>query len=326
MDEFGRIARLRKRLAWTGPSADPSTGPDVRVGIGDDAAVLAPSASVQVLSVDTANEHIHFEWSFGSPAQLTQRAVVAALSDLAAMGARPRACLMALSLAPDVDDARFDGIVDGLVAVSEAYRVPIVGGNLSGARDTAFTTTVVGECAGRTITRTGARVGDIVYVTGPVGGSALGLAALLAGRAQDFEEFADCWRAPRARVDLSEPLSRVASAAIDISDGLVQDLGHLCEASQVSATVEFERVPLAGGLEAAAGRLGADPLDLVLAEGDVYELLFTAPPDAVVGDWATPVGRILAQTETPVCVTVGGAPLKASFSGFSHFRTSKQDS
>lgn len=314
MDEFERIAWLRARFERAG------VPPDVALGIGDDAAVLAPSDLHQVVSVDAAVEGVHFRWSFADPGTLAARALTAALSDLAAMGAKPRAALCAMTLAPDVDNPRFMALVEGYAEAAERYGVSIVGGNLTSGAVTSITTTVIGDNDGW-VGRNGARCGDTLYVTGPLGGAGAGLQALLHGSADPVvSPFVERWRAPTARLDLVGPLRRYAHAAIDLSDGLIQDVAHMCRASNVGVSLDLDAIPLPAHIEQAASLLGRDALDLALHAGEDYELALTADGSLGPAPWAFPVGQVVAEHPGAVRLYRQGiaVPMPAE-PGFQHF-------
>ncbi len=287
MDEFALIAAIRARLTRRAP-------PGVTLGIGDDAAVLAPMAGGAVLSVDVAVEGVHFDRRWLRTEDVGWRSYTAALSDSAAMGASPKAGLLSLILPADVPDDDVLAIVEGVAEAAEACGAPVVGGNVSSGAQLSITSTVVGEAGANVLTRSGARPGHAVYVTGTVGTAALGLALLATGRSEleGATPFVDRWRRPRARFDAADALRRVARSAVDVSDGLVADLVHICEASGVGATIEVARLPLAPKHETLAAAIGRDGADLALAGGEDYELLFTAPPGTVSPDMATAVGSI----------------------------------
>lgn len=299
--EFSRIAQIEALLK--------RSSNHVLLGIGDDCAVLAPSTLPRVWTVDAAVEGVHFSRSFMSLEQIGVRAFTAAVSDLAAMGARAVAALSALIMPTSFSDEELRVLIAGLARAADAYGCPIVGGNLARGSELSLTTTVLGECAGRVITRDGAKVGDGIYVSGPVGGSALGLRSLEAGRG----ELTDAFLSPRARLDLSDELARVASAAIDISDGLLQDLGHLCKASHVGARIESALLPLFPGATELARAYAVDPLMLALEGGEDYELLFTSALDV---RWATRIGTIEAGS---IRVFDADGSERMSGRGFDHF-------
>jgi thiamine-monophosphate kinase len=310
MDEFGRIAEIRRRL-----SVVPLR--DVEIGIGDDAAVLSPSAGRDVLSVDAAVEGVHFRLDWAQPEDVGFRSLVAALSDLAAMGALPRAALCAIIAPPALDESVLYAIADGMAQASARYAAPVIGGNLATGDQLSITTTVVGECESDPLVRHGARPGDGLFITGNLGSAALGLAALTLGRRADAPQSVARWLRPEARIAEGRALRGVASAAIDVSDGLLQDLGHLCRASAVGAEVEVARLPRSVELNERALALGCDALALVLTGGEDYELLFTAAAQDVPG--ATRIGRIAEGSEVRLVDASGQEMAWSRSGGFRHF-------
>ncbi len=280
MNEDGLIEALRARLAGDDPR--------VVVGIGDDAAVLATLAGQAVVSVDAQVEGVHFDRRWLETADVAHRGISAALSDLAAMGAEATAVLVSWELPAGEPEAGLRGLVDGLAEASRDYRVPIVGGNVARGPALSQHTTVIGEVRRAATLRSGAKPGDGVFVSGPLGTAAVGLRALMAG---ENDAFAQRWRRPTARLDLARLIAAQASACVDISDGLGSELTHLARASGVGARVELARVPTAPGQAERARALGHDPEALVVAGGEDYELLFTsiAPVDPRL---ATRVGEI----------------------------------
>ncbi len=250
----------------------PTRGEGVVVGPGDDAAVVRPRAGEDlVLTVDAVVEGVHFDGRF-SPADVGWKALAVNLSDLAAMGARPLFALAALTLPADASAATVLGIARGLGACARAHRVAVVGGNVSRARDVSLTVTAVGAVPqGRALLRAGARPGDLVAVTGTIGDAALGL---LPGAAPAL---ARRQRRPIARLEAGAALSPLVRAAIDVSDGLVQDLGHVCRASGVGARIGVADLPLSPAYRRATRRL-SEPWMAALAGGEDYELVVALPP------------------------------------------------
>ncbi|ALM51662.1 thiamine-phosphate kinase [Halomonas huangheensis] len=293
--EFELIAR------WLAPDATqrrPDAG--VALGTGDDACLLEPSVGQQlVVSVDTSVEGRHFPadapaWVIG------HRALAVSLSDLAAMGARPRWCLMSLAI-PSVDDDWVAEFARGFHALCTATDVSLTGGDVT-AGERAVSVTVMGEVATQqALRRDGAQPGDIVAVTGALGGGAGGLALWQAGERDLDHPLLARYLLPQPRLAAGQLLVGHASAAIDISDGLLADLGHVLDASGVGATLDMERLPLAPGLAAALGETVA--LEAAVAGGDDYELLVTLAPKhldeacnalASIGLQLTPIGHIHA--------------------------------
>ncbi len=275
MSELSRIALLRARLGRDAPG--------VRVGIGDDAAVLDLGGLVWTVDAQVENTHFKSEWV--SWEDIGWRSFMAAASDLAAMGAEPAFALSSLVLAPAVDDAALDALARGQAAASLAVGAPVVGGNLARGTETSITTTLLGR-ASAPVLRSGARAGDGVWLAGPVGLAAAGLGVLM----QDaFMQHAymqntciaacvDAWRRPVALIAEGRGLSAVAHAAIDISDGLAHDAWQLAEASGVRLVLDAQAIlaHVGGDLAEAATLLGREPLDLALHGGEDYALLATS--------------------------------------------------
>lgn len=300
-EEFDAIRRLLDR--WG----------DRASGIGDDASVLSvPRGDKLVVSVDSAIEGRHFRAEWLSPAEVGYRAVTAALSDLAAMAARPRGVLLAIGL-PHAWRDHLDEIADGIGEAVSSCGATILGGNLSAAGELSITTTVLGSTF-VPLLRSDATVGDIVYVTGRLGGVGAALAQLRAGQPAG---------AHRAR--LARPVARIAealwladagaSAAIDISDGLAADARHLAAASGVELRLDGARVPCVDGVEPG----------LAVQSGEEYELLLTAPPALDAAEFEarfriplTEIGHVVAGAAGAVHIT--GVP-DSGLTGYDHFST-----
>ncbi|HXJ63257.1 MAG TPA: thiamine-phosphate kinase [Actinomycetota bacterium] len=265
--------------------------PGVRLGIGDDAAVVDTREGQAVLTADILVEGVHFDRSLISPRDLGAKALVANVSDVAAMGASPRFALVSLVLPPDADAAWAVELEGGVRAAGDEYALAVVGGDLSSGPVAVVSVAVVGEVApGRFVTRSGARPGDRVVVTGVLGASAGGLALARATgvavrRAQMSEPgrvLIEAHVRPVARVGEGQTLARAgATAMMDVSDGLAIDLGRICAASGVGARLRTADVPVAPELRQVADVLGVDPLGLALGGGEDYELLATMPPERV---------------------------------------------
>ena len=326
--EFALIERHFAPLARGFPGA---------CGLRDDAAVISPAPGHElVLKSDVIVGGVDFPPD--APAELVARkALRVNLSDLAAKGAVPRAYLLDLMLPASIDEAWIAAFATGLAIDQGEYDVHLAGGDMSSTPGpVAVAVTVFGETPiGRILRRFHARAGDVVYVTGTIGDAALGLGVLRDGpgglQADAAAYLLDRYRLPRPRVVLGPRLIGLAHAAIDISDGLVADLRHLCEASRLCATLEAAAVPLSAAAQAAlaadARRLGA-----VLGGGDDYEVLFTAPPEAAArvaelaragGVAISAVGRLAepAPGEGPGVrvLDVTGRPLVLASEGWTHF-------
>lgn len=273
LGEFALIARIERALR----RARASSGPTVALGVGDDAALLRVRPGEEVaVSTDALVESVHFRWEGETAAAIGHRALAAALSDLAAMGARPLGVVVALAAPPDLALARVDGLVRGMSVLARRCRAPLVGGNVTRARDAALSLTAIGAVRkGRALRRDAARPGDRVLVTGTLGGAALAVArAARGGRRRGAR--------PEPRLAAGRVLAALPGmgACIDVSDGLAADLGHVLAASGVGATLDPDRVPRPRGFARACASLGLDPDRLALSGGEDYELCFTVRPAA----------------------------------------------
>lgn len=307
-------------------AAQPVTRDDVVLGIGDDAAVLTPPPGKQlVVTSDALVQDVHF-LPDTDPAAIGHKALAVSLSDLAAMGAEPAWFLLNLTL-PIADTAWLEKFCDGLFALATAHEVQLVGGNT--ARGPLSVTIEAHGFVpeGEAVRRAGARPGDSIYVTGELGDAALALWHRLRKQAlseREFEAVRDRLERPTPRVREGMLLRRFASSAIDISDGLVADLGHVLEASGVGALVVRDRVPLS---ETYRGVLAEVGWDAALAAGDDYELCFTVPAryDAEFARWqstfgcrVTCIGEIVSGPGLQI-VDAEGNPHHPAVSGHDHF-------
>ena len=310
--EFQRIARLAALFGRPSP-------PDV--GIGDDCAVLFPSGAV-VATVDAAVEGVHFRRDLLSLEDASCRAVEAAASDVAAMGGELAGVgcglLLAWTLPVTLTEGDFDALARGARRAADRLGARVIGGNLAAAQTLTLTTTVLGRAPAGLLTRGGARPGDVVAVSGALGAAALGLNALLAGRGGDagFAPFVAGWRSPRARVDLGRSIATRAHAAIDVSDGLAQDAGHLAQASGCAITLDVEQLPMLAGQRERAAELGLDAVELALTGGEDYELLAAGPCEAFGPEW-TVIGEV---TEGAGVIALEAGVARRIGAGWDHFR------
>lgn len=263
-----------------------TAGPRVQRGPGDDAAVVH-ARPVAVTSIDTLAEGVHFERSTHSPEDVGHKALAAALSDLAAMGAEAGEAYVSLVLPRDYEDGQALDLVRGVAALAARTATTVAGGDVVRAGALVVTVAVTGwaDEADRLVARDGAGPGDLVGVTGALGGSAAGLLLLGEGAVpvdpSEREALVARHRRPWPLLEAGRALADAgASAMIDVSDGLATDAGHLATASAVGIEVELARLPLAAGVKAVARSLGRDPLELAATGGEDYELLFTAPEPA----------------------------------------------
>jgi thiamine-monophosphate kinase len=316
VSEQTRLDRLRQIFA----AAPLPQG--VKVGIGDDAAVVAPSnAASLVWTVDCAVDMVHFRREWMSLEDIGWRSLMAAASDLAGMGAGPRGILSSLILPPGFTDEELERLASGQLEAASALGTAILGGNLSRGSELSITTNVLGE-ATTPVLRSGARAGDVVALAGNVGLSAAGLEALRRGRSEgDVLVAIDACKRPRARIAEGLLAAPSAHAGIDLSDGLVLDASRLATESGVSIVLEAERILSANGtaLGVAAASLALDPLELALFGGEDYALLMIFPPGAVVSPFV-PIGTCEAE-QGIFLVAPDGSRQKLEPRGFDHFAT-----
>ena len=313
--EFDLIAELFAPLA-TDPAA---------LGLGDDGAVLPAGEDDLVVVKDALVEGVHF-LPDDPPATVAQKALRVNLSDLAAMGARATHYLLALVRPTRLDDARLEAMVAGLRADQATFGVSLLGGDtVSTPGPLVLSVTALGRVpAGAALTRAGAGPGQDVWVSGTLGDAAQGLAVRQGGWSPPEDDAAALvhrYRLPRPRLALGEALRGVATACQDVSDGLVQDLGHIARHSGVAVTVDAASVPLSD-----AARDGPGARTLALTGGDDYELVFTAPPECrlqlqgLARALDLPLTRIgrTAGGSGVVVLDEAGAPLTLDRRGWSH--------
>jgi len=285
--EFELIARLRALTESRG-AAGTEPGGRIALASGDDAAVTVP-AGATATSVDAVVDGVHFRLADTPHRSVGRKALAAALSDLAAMGAEGGEAYVIVGVPPELADATLLEVADGLAAVAAEHGVAIVGGDVTRSPALWLGVTVVGHAAApdALVSRAGARPGDAVAVTGELGGAAAGLAllddptlgaglepAVAAGlRRRQLEPH------PRLAAGRALAAASLATAMIDVSDGLGADALHLAAASGVRVEVEIERLPVQAGVREVAAAAGVDPVDLATAGGEDYELLVTVPPD-----------------------------------------------
>lgn len=258
--------------------AAASLHPDVRLGIGDDCAILSPTAGQDLLvTVDTLVAGVHFPDTL-SPSQIAGRCLAVNLSDLAAMGAKPAWFTLALTL-PEANEAWLREFSRGLFELASQYGISLVGGDTTRG-PLSITIQAHGYAPeGLALRRDGAKPGDLIYVSGSVGDAGAGLGLTLKGHIDESDFLVQRFVSPTPRLALGQKLLTIASAAIDISDGLLADLGHILKRSQVGAQLQSDYVPVSKALLEAVGKEQA--LQLALSAGDDYELCFCVSAEQV---------------------------------------------
>ncbi|GED98414.1 thiamine-phosphate kinase [Gordonia crocea] len=304
------IGEVGERALLAEFATSAASTPDVVVGPGDDAAVIEPGA--RVLSVDTAVADRHFRLDWSSPEQIGARAVVAAVADIAAMGGRPTGVLIALAAPTTASADLVVGINRGAAGRAADLGAAVLGGDLVAASEVSVSITAVGVLDGVAPVRLGgARVGDVLAVSGPLGASAAGYAVLASGDRALLDDPAlraavDAFRCPAPDPAQGPVAARAGAHALtDVSDGLVEELGLLCAASGVGVDVEAGAIPITAAAAAAADRLGDDPQRWALAGGEDHELLGAFAAGDVPPGWMV-IGAVVAARPDPV--RIDGSP------------------
>ena len=320
------IERIRSRA---------STTRALRLGIGDDCAILTPPPGHELLvTTDFSLEGRHFRRQWHTPASIGHRTLTRGLSDLAAMGARPLAAFLSLSL--PISAARnthwLDGFLDGLLTLAHAHNVPLAGGDTAESPSDNILADIVllgSAPAGRALRRSTARPGDLLYCTGSLGGAAAELAALAASprkfrRATAADDHPHLFPQPRIAVGAALLRRRLATACIDVSDGLSTDLAHLCTESHVAAELNLTQLPLHPLAAALDDRA---QITALLHGGEDYELLFTAAPStkiprSIASTPITCIGRIVKPQKNKPLMTIlnGDEHFELQPRGWEHFQ------
>ena len=289
------------------------------LGPGDDCAILAPAREPQLVTIDSMVEGVHFKLEWFTPEILGARALTVNLSDIAAMGGFPTACVVNLAIRPGLGARFFDRLYAGLAEAASASGTDIVGGNVTSADALAITITLIGVARRSALRRDAARPGDDIFVTGTLGDAAIGwriMAGKVRARGSSRRFLMDRFLQPVARLAVGQRLAKIkpAPAAIDISDGLWQDLGHVLERSGVGAEIEAGAIPVSPAYRAVA----ADNLEFALSGGEDYELLFCLRPGhseaALTRRLGVPIrriGRIVAGRGARLIGEIGGRKIAA---------------
>ncbi len=272
--EFALIDRLARQ--------SPIFHPDLVAGIGDDAAVIAgsfPNGDFLLVTTDMLVEASHFRRDWATPRQVGIKSVACNVSDIAAMGGTPTFMFVSLALAADTDVAWVEALYRGMAEACRRYGAVIAGGDTTHGEVTTISITLLGRVSpGNLRLRSDASPGELLCVTGPLGGSAAGLAMLAAGL-DPPSELREKHLAPGCRLDVSPSIAPVARAMIDISDGLAAEVNHICDQSGTGAEIIAAEIPIHPAVRDAARLTGNDPIALALTGGEDFELLFSISPE-----------------------------------------------
>lgn len=338
--EFPLIEDLARRFG--------GTGRDVVRGIGDDAAVLrGPSGDLWLLTTDLLAEGVHFDRATATFEDIGYKAAVANLSDIAAMGGVPRYLLVSLAIPAGRTQDEIRRLYRGMMSACRPYRVELIGGDTSSSRGGLFiNVTLTGTVTtGRALTRSGARVGDLLYVTGTLGDSLAGLQLLAEARGtaragnglrkEVRHDLVQRHLRPTPRLAIGQLLAqrKLATSAIDLSDGLSGDLAHICTQSRVGAELDLLALPLSPACLDYAEARRKDPFQLALAGGEDYELLVTVPPGnrtqverlaRSLGCRLSRIGRIQSPRLGLTVIGPDGSSHALAITGYRHFEARPQ--
>jgi thiamine-monophosphate kinase len=321
LGEFGLIERIAARA---------SCKAGLKIGIGDDAAAIEPTAGlVTLITTDMLVEGVHFDLAFSDPVTLGRKALAVNLSDIAAMGGIPRHFLLSLAVPRHISVEFLDRFVGGMLEMGERFDVSLIGGDTSSSQQgVIISVTVIGEQSpDMVVTRRGARPGDIICLTGTLGDSALGLSMLQRGLRVGAAISRHLDPTPRVREGIKLAEARIPSAMIDISDGLLADLGHILDLSGVGARLFLDRLPLSADYLERYSATSEDIYYLPLSGGEDYELLFTTPPGKIaaaqvllmeIGSGCAVIGEITAAAGLSL-LTASGTEYTPAERGYNHF-------
>ncbi|MBU2535238.1 MAG: thiamine-phosphate kinase [Chloroflexota bacterium] len=329
LGEFGLIDLLAEMISAS-QNKNAAAYRKLLVGIGDDAAAWKGDSSTQLATTDSLFQDVHFRLSTTPWYELGWKALAVNLSDIAAMGGLPQYALVSLALPPDTEVDDVKAMYQGMIELAQRFEVALIGGDTCRAPLVSITVTVLGSAKdkdGRMLTRSAARPGEKIAVTGALGAAAAGMEMLdkkMQFDAESSRQLRQAFLQPEPRVAEGQQLVELGvKAAIDISDGLISDLKHVCEASRVGARVEMERIPIAPAVSA---HFKDRALALAAAGGEDYELLFTASEEkiakvrTVLSCPVTTIGEIVAEeTGNVVIVDAHDAPVDLEKSGWEHF-------
>jgi thiamine-monophosphate kinase len=309
LGEFALVDAITSRFAQ---------GAHVRVGPGDDAAVVDVPTGVVVASVDMLLQDRHFRLDWSSASDIGHKAAAESLSDINAMGGRATALLVGLGCPADVESGWLLDLADGIAEEAAQVEASVVGGDLTSSSTIVMSMTVLGICEHGVVRRSGAQPRDIVALAGRQGWAAAGFAVLGRGF-RSPRLVVEAHRRPQPPYEAGPEAARLgATAMIDVSDGFLQDVGHLAAASGVSIDIQPEHLEVPEPVQAVGAAMGMDPMHLVLTGGDDYGLVATFPAGTVLPDTWRQVGRVLPEGE-PGVVTVAGEAYPEG-AGHQHFR------
>ncbi|MBI5553920.1 MAG: thiamine-phosphate kinase [Candidatus Diapherotrites archaeon] len=313
LQEFGgektMVNHLKKLFHMNNPS--------ILKGIGDDAAVVKPFKQKMVITTDMICENDHFSLEYFTPYQIGGKAFESSVSDIYAMGAIPRYALVGISLKKDASAEQFRELFQGIHDSAKRHACAIIGGDTTHADQVVVSVTVIGE-AKKPILRSGAKPGDLIFVSGPLGASTAGL-HLLKNKMPGFAHEKKKHLMPRARRDVTPAIAKIATALEDVSDGLASEVKNICAESNCGAVIEEEKIPIRSSTRKAAQQLGKNALNFALSGGEDFELVFTVHPknQQKARKWGIPIGTIVSGKT--VFLQKNGKKTELTQGGYDHF-------
>jgi thiamine-monophosphate kinase len=335
--EFGLIKWIRGKM--------PTRDPTITAGIGDDAAVVKPpKGSICLVTTDILIEDIHFRLDLTDGLRLGKKTLSINISDIAAMGGIPQYFLLSMGLPPHIPFRWLEELFHGIQQVADRYRLSLIGGDTSRARKLTINVTLIGRAkAGEVVYRKGARAGDQIMVTGTLGNAALGLQVLKSRKGDpgiathkhgELAELIEKHLSPTPRITEGRLIAEnhLANAMIDISDGLIADLGHILEESRAGAKIWISRIPLSEAFRRAAPRYTPNGIDLAISGGEDYELLLTTTRKKAEklmalfrksGLQITPIGEIVDSRHGLKLYREDGREYRLKRRGYDHFKKTR---
>jgi len=309
--EFGLIDRITKKPRKK----------DIIVGIGDDAAVVKTKKGLQVLTTDTLVEGDHFRLDWFTPKQIGMKAIEINVSDVAAMGGIPKYVLVSLALPKDIDVEFVDDLYEGMWKTCDKYDIEIIGGNMAHSKEIVISITLTGEVDKNNLClRSGAKPGDFILVSGPLGNGRAGL-RVFQENLKDFEKVRKAYLEPKAQLKTALEVAPFSNSMEDISDGLASELKHICKQSKCGAIIYKDKIPVKDDVRKVAKTLGEDEYDYALFGGEDFELVFTVSKNNIKKVKGYLVGEITKDKK--IILFSEGKPKNITNFGYDHFLNNK---
>ncbi len=285
--EFGLIDRITKK----------SKKKDVLIGIGDDAAVVKTKKGLEILTTDCLVEGDHFKKDWFTPQQIGMKAIEINVSDVAAMGGIPKYVLVSLCLPEDIDVDFIEDMYKGMWKTCGKYNIEIIGGNMTHSKQIIISITLTGEVSKKNLLlRSGAKIGDYIFVSGPIGNGRAGL-RVFQENLEDFSQVKKKYLEPRARLDFALKIAPYVNSMIDISDGLAPEIKHICDESKCGAIIYKEKIPINDDVKSTARALDEDEYNYALFGGEDFELVYTVTKNNLKNVQGYIVGEIVKGNE-----------------------------